>query len=181
VTPYQSLLRQPKGSTRSRKRSAEAEQDPGFQLKIKPTTDETDDGDVARTVLDNFVLRAQVELTGDRLRLAVFRRNQAKPSIAVVDRYSNTLGPVYADIRFYPQRKGTFTGLPVDGRQAKTWVKTHSGVAVFDRTFASILMVVKATTGCACPLTPPSATVTPDRASRKSTSRWTSQPARPLR
>ena len=138
VTPYQSLLRRPEGigkARRQRQRSPAEIEDPGFLLRIKPAPDDSEDGDLARVVLDSFVLRAVVELKGDRLSLAVFRRGEDTASIEINDRYDNSVGPVYADIRFFPQRKGTFTGLPVDGRRAKSWVKDHSGVAVFDRTF----------------------------------------------
>jgi signal transduction histidine kinase len=138
VTPYQSLLRSQDTQTKSQrpKRSpATGAGDPGFLLRIKPVAEDSEDGDLARTVLDSFVLRSVVELRGERLSLAVYRKGEASPSIEVNDRYENSIGPVYADIRFFPQRKGTFTGLPVDGRRAKGWVKDHSGVAVFDRTF----------------------------------------------
>ena len=128
VTPYQSLLKE----HRSRD---EKTQDPGFTLSIEPTSTDTNDGNVARVVLDAFVLKAIVELKNDRLGLTIYRRGKDEPSIDIVDKYPSALGSVYADIRFFPQRKGTFTGLSVDGRRAKSWVKEHSGVAVFDRTF----------------------------------------------
>lgn len=131
VTPYQSLLRG--GPTKRRKLTDPS--DPGFAIRIKSAHDDSDDGDLSRTVLDSFVLRATLELEGERLKLEVYRRGETKASIEISDRYENSVGNVYADIRFFPQRKGTFTGLPIDGRRAKTWVKDHSGVAVFDRTF----------------------------------------------
>lgn len=136
MTPYQSLLKQqlPQVSSALR-RHHEGQQDPGFALKIQPATDQADDGDVARAVLNGAVLRAVVDLKGKRLRLAIYRQGIETPSIEILDRYENSVGSVYADIRFFPQRKGTFSDLPVDGRRAKTWVKAHSGVAVFDRTF----------------------------------------------
>jgi signal transduction histidine kinase len=138
VTPYQSLLRRPESTGKSRRlrqRSPAEPEDPGFLLRIRPAPDDSEDGDLARIVLDSFVLRAIVELQGDRLSLAVYRRGEDKASIEINDRYDNSVGPVYADIRFFPQRKGTFTELPIDGRRAKSWVKDHSGVAIFDRTF----------------------------------------------
>ncbi|OXI21773.1 sensor histidine kinase [Burkholderia sp. AU15512] len=136
VTPYQSLLRPV--SSRSKKTLQDYQQDPGFSLKIKNVEDDgedDEDGDVAATVLDNFVLRAVAELRGDRLRLAVYRKNQSNAVFEINDLYPNTIGGVYADIRFFPRRKGTFTDLSVDGRRAFSWIKAHSGVAVFDRTF----------------------------------------------
>lgn len=135
VTPYQSLLKRPFATPSSRPGQRGTKADPGFVIKIKPAPDEADDGDLARVVLDGFVLRAVVDLKNDRLNLAVYRHGMETASIKINDQYKNSIGPVYADIRFFPKRKGTFTGLAVDGRRAKTWVKDHSGVAVFDRAF----------------------------------------------
>jgi hypothetical protein len=75
VTPYQSLLQQPSAGTRSRQRKrTPITEDPGFLLRIKPTSDDSDDGDLARLVLDSYVLRSVVELDGNRLKLAVYRK-----------------------------------------------------------------------------------------------------------
>lgn len=44
--------------------------------------------------------------------------------------------PLFIDIRFFPNRQGTFVDLPVNGRKAMTWVKENSGIAVVDNGFA---------------------------------------------
>ena len=44
--------------------------------------------------------------------------------------------PVFMDIRFFPGRKGTFAGLPTNGREAQRWVKEHAGLAIVDNGFA---------------------------------------------
>lgn len=44
--------------------------------------------------------------------------------------------PVFIDIRFFPNRQGTFVELPVNGRRAMTWVRDNSGIAVVDNGFA---------------------------------------------
>jgi signal transduction histidine kinase len=132
LTPYHALLR---NSTISREQQSHGNEDPGFVLQIRPAVDESDDGDVTRAVLDNFVLKGVLSLRGDRLRLDIYRQGEKKPVLEINDRYINRIGPVFADIRYFPQRKGTFASLPVDGRRAKAWVKKHPGVAVFDRTF----------------------------------------------
>ncbi len=44
--------------------------------------------------------------------------------------------PLFLDIRFFPNRQGTFVDLPVNGRKAMTWVKENSGIAVVDNGFA---------------------------------------------
>ncbi len=49
---------------------------------------------------------------------------------------ATTVGsPIFADIRFFPNRKGTFLGLPVHGRRALSWVKDNAGVAIVDHGF----------------------------------------------
>lgn len=44
--------------------------------------------------------------------------------------------PVFLDLRFFPNRQGTFSGLSVNGKKAMGWVKEKSGVAVVDNGFA---------------------------------------------
>ncbi|WP_420473700.1 sensor histidine kinase [Noviherbaspirillum sp. ST9] len=44
--------------------------------------------------------------------------------------------PVFIDLRFFPKRKGTFSGLSVDGRTALGWVRDHASYAVVDNHFA---------------------------------------------
>lgn len=137
VTPHRSLLNDAPLSVPLSKSShkPKTQTDPGFSLKIQPPLGATDDGDVTRAILDNAVLRAVVTLKQERLVLHIYRRGSRVPALKINDKYPNSIGALYADIRFFPQRKGTFTDLPVDGRRAKTWLKVHGGVAVFDRAF----------------------------------------------
>jgi signal transduction histidine kinase len=136
VSPYRALLRPSNGHAPVRNKKQGFEPDPGFELKIQQTAgDSAEDGNVARAVLNNFILRAVLELKGERLELSVFRKSEETPTIKIVDRFRNAISPVYADIRFFPHRKGTFAGLSIPGKVLKDWVKEHSGVAVFDRTF----------------------------------------------
>jgi signal transduction histidine kinase len=110
--------------------------DPGFQLRIRyGSADDESNSDVAADILEGFVLRARLELVGDKLELCIYRRGVANPYLRVVDTYENNLGQLYADIRFFPRRKGSFVDLPVDGRLAYSWVVDNAGVAVFDRSF----------------------------------------------
>src|SRR3990172_695507 len=134
VTPYHALLRNSELQWPRRLRHSKA-QDPGFALQIQPAYDGDQEGDIAQAVLDGFAFRAVVDLQDGSLSLKVFRKGKKAPVMRIIDKYDNSVGWIYADIRFFPQRKGTFTDLPVDGRRAKTWVKENSGVAVFDRMF----------------------------------------------
>jgi signal transduction histidine kinase len=132
VTPYRALLREtPRRAVRHRA----AVDDPGFSLTVLPSDSEMSTPDVAQAVLDSFVLRAVLELKGDQLNLTVHDRWDSSPRMQIRDRFPNKIGPLYADIRFFPRRKGALSGLPIDGRRAKSWVTEHSGIAVFDRTF----------------------------------------------
>jgi signal transduction histidine kinase len=135
VTPYRSLLQTPVVTKRKGSQQDEYEDDPGFNLQIVGESIDEKEEDVARAVLDSFVLRAVVEVTDKRLKLKVFERGVAEPELSISDEIENVTGPIYADIRFFPHRAGTFRGLSVDGRVAKTWIKGHAGVAVFDRAF----------------------------------------------
>ena len=108
-------------------------EDSGFSLHI-PSNGQSPD-DVASLILSAHVLRATVELKGNRLDLTVFRRGQQAPHLQIVDTYDNSIGHLHADIRFFPARKGTFTHMPVDGRRARSWISDNHGVAVYDRGF----------------------------------------------
>lgn len=137
LTPLRSLFRKfPASGGQGGQTPGNGKTDPGFILQIRPLYDDDQTGgDVAAKILDGFVLRASLRLTGDKLDLKVFRRGAKKPQLEVIDKYPNNLGRLYADIRFFPRRKGSFVDMGVDGRLAYTWVVENSGVAVFDRTF----------------------------------------------
>ena len=100
VTPYHALLKDVRlGTSLVAGTSTQERADPGFALKIQPSHDDSADGDVARAVLDGFVLRAVVRLRGDRLRVRVHRRGQATPTTDINDRYVNRIGPVRSEER----------------------------------------------------------------------------------
>jgi signal transduction histidine kinase len=138
LSPYQALLRKLDDDDQEDLPAAPSNnattEDPGFNLVINSAGFE-DKASVANAILKNFVFRCVVSVEGGRLALRLYRRGEKKPWLRVNDRFENLVGRVYADIRFFPARKGTFSGMPVDGREARTWVKNHAGVAVFDRDF----------------------------------------------
>ena len=115
-----------------------ARRDPGFSLRIVPGSGASDElgGDTAAAILESYVLRANLLLTGTRLHIQVFRRGADTPALEVVDTLdADGLGDVKAEIRFIPRRAGTLAGVPLDGRRAYSWIRENSGVAVFDRAF----------------------------------------------
>lgn len=110
--------------------------DPGFVLRIRHGEEGTDSSDdVAAEILKGFALRAKVKLDVKKIDLKIYRRNDRRPYISIVEAYPNSITKLYADIRFFPRRKGAFVDLPVDGRMAYSWIAANSGVAVFDRRF----------------------------------------------
>ena len=132
LTPLRSLFRQTVGH-----KDAEIEDatDPGFELNVRSGRSTASTDDVAEGVLKACVLRAILSVDNHKLNLSVYRRGRSKPYLQITDTYANEVGVVKADIRFFPRRKGAFTGLPVDGRVAQSWIKENHGVAVFDRMF----------------------------------------------
>lgn len=44
--------------------------------------------------------------------------------------------PMFIDMRFFPKRKGTFSGLSVNGRVAQSWLKEKASIAIVDNNFA---------------------------------------------
>ena len=131
LTPLRSLFRQTMG-----RRDLEIDHvgDPGFELNVRRGGSEPPI-DVAEEILEACVLRATLSVNDDKLDLRLFRRGRNKPYLRITDTYVNEVGGIEADIRFFPRRKGAFTGLPVDGRLAQSWIRDNHGVAVFDRMF----------------------------------------------
>lgn len=44
--------------------------------------------------------------------------------------------PIFIDLRFFPKRKGTFSGLGVNGFTAQRWIREHASFAIVDNLFA---------------------------------------------
>ncbi|MDQ1158534.1 signal transduction histidine kinase [Sphingomonas sp. SORGH_AS 950] len=108
--------------------------DPGFSIRLK-VVEEDGEIDLSGEILEHYVLRAVLRLDGTALELKVYKGGGDEPFVSVTDEYVNDIGRVYADIRFFPRRPGTFEGALVDGRKAYNWVRSNSGVLVFDRGF----------------------------------------------
>lgn len=142
LSPVRALLAKAASSARRRPDMDHgSELDPGFALTIRGVSDTQDEmEDVAAEILESYVLRAEVRLNRERLTLEVYSRPKTAgkavaPQLAIRDKYQNDIGWLHAEIRFYPKRKGSFAGLPVDGRRALGWVVRNSGIAIYDRSF----------------------------------------------
>jgi signal transduction histidine kinase len=136
ISPYATLIKEAEEDEVQHSQRATVE-DPGFSLAIESGGEEAEDPDVASILLRNFVLRAKIKLRGNALSVNLWRKGdrEDKPYTKIVDRFENSIGDLDADIRFYPQRKGTFANVGVDGRRAWSWVRENSGVAIFDGRF----------------------------------------------
>lgn len=133
VTPYQALLRNRDGD--GHRKTKKPSRDPGFSVLIEPTPDSEMDADIATAVLEQPVLRSVLSVRGNRVTLRVYEGRTDKQLLSIRDTVENTIGDAYADIRFFPHRRGTFTGLAVKGPAARKWIRQYQGVAVFDRDF----------------------------------------------
>lgn len=107
--------------------------DPGLTLEIQDEDTATDD--VAASLLEHFIVRAELKVTKSRAVLRVFRRGESSAYLKIEDRAQLGLGSVFADVRFFPRRAGTFRDTGIDGRVAYGWLRDNAGVAVFDRAF----------------------------------------------
>ncbi len=137
LSPYRTLLRaQDSEAVDLPSVPEEPDTDPGFNLKIQAGgSDDEETVDVAKEILKHYVLRCVASIEGDRLKLRLYERGNKKAFLRINDKYENEVGRLYADIRFYPRRAGTFADADVDGRRAQSWIKKNGGVAVFDRNF----------------------------------------------
>lgn len=135
VSPFQALLADIAGDKKTAAKKLKRSLDPGFSLVIEPASESKEDANVASALLDKAVLRAVATIHGSRLKLVVTGRGSRKRLLAINDDFPNSIGDMYVDIRFFPDRKGTFAGLLVDGPTARRWVRKYRGVAVFDRNF----------------------------------------------
>ncbi len=118
------------------------EGDPGFSVSFPSETESEEESSIQKNLLDAYVARARVEVIGDIAKVlitfdrgtdTVFRRE-----INLKDFYPNyEIGSeLFIDIRYFPQRKGTFSGLEgLNGTVAKRWLKENSGVAIIDNGF----------------------------------------------
>ena len=109
--------------------------DPGFKLLIQDGSTAETESDLAAQILDNFVLRSTLDVSDKKIIIQIFENGSDEVFEKIEDECPDTIGPICADLRFFPRRPGTFSNTPIDGRRAYGWIKENSGVAVFDRGF----------------------------------------------
>lgn len=129
VTPLEGLER----GRFANKRVGDGE-DPGFKV-VLPGESEAENLDLAKRVLDNFWGRLTVELEGCDLRMRVWLPGTKKPKRLDLRVRSEISKGFFADIRYFPRRKGVFRGKEVRGQRAWRWVRDNCGVKVVDHGF----------------------------------------------
>ena len=108
--------------------------DPGFCVALPGESGE-EDVDLASMVLGNSWGRLLVELDDESLKFQVWLPGLEKPKVLkIVMEHSISKG-LFADIRFFPRRKGVFQQKGFNGQKAWKWVRDTCGVKVVDHGF----------------------------------------------
>ncbi len=120
-----------------------SKQDLGFTVKfgnqIGNSSEQTES--LQEKVLKNYVARARMEVVNKKLHVKIIfdRSNDVvyNETIELKDYYPDfEIGtPLFIDIRYFPQRKGTFAELGVDGFVGRKWIKDNRGIAIVDNGF----------------------------------------------
>jgi signal transduction histidine kinase len=108
--------------------------DPGFNVHL-PGKAKEEDLNLAKLVLDNYWARLTIDLEGEILKFRVKFSSLEKSKFLKTTVTSNISKGFFADIRFFPRRKGVFHAKGINGKQAWTWVRSNCGVAVVDHSF----------------------------------------------
>ena len=110
--------------------------DPGFEIRL-PGQSETPGTEVelAGFVLDNYWARLTIEMTKRNITFEVTFPGKKAPKRLELT-VDNTISKgFFADIRFFPRRKGVFQAKGIKGPDAWAWVRENRGVAVVDHGF----------------------------------------------
>lgn len=119
-----------------------AKTDLGFTVKFGEQANNLSQVEsVPAKVLKFYVARVRIEVSNESLDVEVIfdRSNDVvfKQRIPLKKYYPDfAIGtPLFIDIRYFPQRKGTFAELGVDGFVGREWFKKNSGIAIVDNGF----------------------------------------------
>lgn len=129
VSPLQALESGP-----FQKSQAGDGEDPGFKV-VLPGESDDEDVDIAQLVLKNCWGRLLIELEDSHLRFRVWLPGVEKPKTLKVPVRHNISKGFFADLRFFPRRKGVFQQKGFNGQKAWRWVRDNCGVKVVDHGF----------------------------------------------
>lgn len=108
--------------------------DPGFRVVLPGETGE-EDVDLAGMVLSNSWGRLVVKLDDEVLEFRVWLPGLEKPRVLKIKVQHSISKGFFADIRFFPRRKGVFAQKGFNGQKAWNWVRETCGVKVVDHGF----------------------------------------------
>jgi signal transduction histidine kinase len=114
--------------------SGSGNSDPGFKVTL-PGEDPEANVNLAKLLLGNYWARLTVRLKKRRLRFRVYFPHIDEPKKLDLKVNTSISKGFFADIRYFPRRKGVFSGKGVNGKQAWSWVRENSGVAIVDHGF----------------------------------------------
>lgn len=110
--------------------------DPGFQVSLPgEEVDDEEVVDLAAQILRNYWGRLTIDLQGNELVYKVWFFDSKLPKELKINVATTISSGFFADVRFFPRRKGVFSQKRVDGKKAWRWVRDNCGVAVVDRGF----------------------------------------------
>lgn len=113
-----------------------SKRDPGFQVKLPGSEAEgAAEVDLANLVLRNYWARLQIELTGKDLVYRVWFSSSREPKTLELTTKNAISAGFVADVRYFPRRKGVFSGKGINGQAAWRWVRDNHGVTVVDHGF----------------------------------------------
>jgi signal transduction histidine kinase len=130
VSPFESLNR---GRFKPTERAAK--DDPGFRVLLPGMGEQEGEIDLAKQVLQRAWAELSIDLTSRAVVFKVRLIASQRTETLKVGLQSKISSGCFADIRFFPRRAGVFSGAPFDGREAWTWVRENSGIAVVDHGF----------------------------------------------
>lgn len=125
-------------SGRFSREESTSEKDPGFKVNLAGLTDEDRkiDENLAKKILQNYRIRLKIDLFKSHLNYKMYLQDKNKPIFEFEQECSSDIKKgLVADIRFFPKRKGVFSGKDFDGREAWRWIYGYAGVAVVDHGF----------------------------------------------
>ncbi len=108
--------------------------DPGFRV-VLPGASGEEDVDLAGMVLGNFWGRLVIELKDSHLQFKVWLPGVERPKVLKTSARNSISKGLFADIRFFPRRKGVFQQKGFNGQKAWRWVRDNCGVRVVDHGF----------------------------------------------
>ncbi|MDZ4821237.1 MAG: sensor histidine kinase [Planctomycetota bacterium] len=110
--------------------------DPGFKI-ILPDTAAEDDSDLTNKLLNNAFARLTIDCRKTGVRIEIHDKAHKLLLRRTIRRPSAISNGFFADIRYFPRRKGMFVGSGVDGRVAWGWIRDNknNGIGIVDHGF----------------------------------------------